>query len=128
LVLNPGFPTVYFATDSTGCITDTFFVAMHPPSICDLSVSESVTHNPFISIEPTADNSMLPIHWYGFNDQQVTLVVYSVFGQLITKQVLPNNQTEFNQWELPTVNLAKGSYFIQLSGSQSRAFIQFTHH
>jgi hypothetical protein len=71
---------------------------------------------------------MLPIHWYGFNDQQVTLVVYSVFGQLITKQVLPNNQTEFNQWELPTVNLAKGSYFIQLSGSQSRAFIQFTHH
>ena len=128
LVLTPSFPTVYFATDSTGCITDTFFVAMYPPSICDLSVSESVTHNPFISIEPTGDNSTLPIHWYGFKDQQVTLVVYSVFGQLITKQVLPNNQTEFNQWELPTVNLAKGSYFIQLSGSHSRAFIQFTHH
>lgn len=128
LVINPAFPTVYFATDSAGCITDTFFVAMYPPSICNLSVSEQIVNNPFISIEPTGDNSSLPIHWFGFNDTEVTLVVYSVFGQLITKEVLLNNPSDYNQWELPTSGLARGSYFIQLSGSKNRAFIQFTHH
>jgi hypothetical protein len=128
LVINPQFPTVYFATDSTGCITDTLFVEMFPPSICNLSVDESVLdNNPFIAIEPTDNSATLPIHWFGFEDEQVTLVVYSIFGQLITKEVLLNSPNEYNQWELPTIDLARGSYFIKLSGRKHRAFIQFTH-
>jgi acid phosphatase type 7 len=128
LVINPAFATMYFATDSTGCITDTFFVEMHPPSICNLSVSEWATNNPFIGIEAGENAATLPIHWFGFEDERVTLVVYSVFGQLISKEDLFNHPNEYNHWEIPTAGLAHGSYFIQLSGRHGRAFIQFTHH
>ncbi|HLP56968.1 MAG TPA: metallophosphoesterase family protein [Fluviicola sp.] len=128
LTITPQFATMYFATDSTGCITDTFFVEMYPPSVCNLSATELTVDKPFISVEPEENNGALPIHWFGFDDNKLTLVVYSVFGQLITKEVLFNQPGEYNHWEIPTTSLAHGSYFIQLSGLNNRAFIQFTHH
>ena len=124
ITINPAFSTMYIATDSSGCLIDTIFVEVVNSPDCNLSLIDSKGQKPSLLVQQVNNDSPISLIWNGFTGSEVTMTLYSIYGQLIDQQQLVNNPTK-NVWTSSMTNMAQGTYFIRMSDTQHQLIIQF---
>ncbi len=126
IVVPIAFSTMFIATDTNGCISDTFFVQLDNSSDCNLSASEWSTTKPTVYLTLWENSEKLPIGWKGFTSENIRLEIISVLGDLILDEILPNSFTG-NSFFLNTGPLSDQVYFIRVSDKEQSVITKYLH-
>lgn len=115
---NPIFNTTYYASDSLGCVSDTFNIVMKDLADCGVGIEEVLTSKVQLLNNqiPRGDNLQLLFSqdWLG---NEVKVQIISVNGQLIDETVLTNLT---GKHQVSTQNImSSGNYVIRIVGTDN---------
>jgi len=87
-------------------------------SDCNLTgVEEQLTLDSELKLFPNPANNQVEINWEGLKGHNCTIRIYTTNGQEVYNRVI---KTDCDTYNLNTLDLAKGMYFLELDNSQQR--------
>lgn len=119
--------TMYLASDTNGCIVDTFYVELDNSINCPgtAGISDQSTLTPKVWTNFWQDEQYIPIRWSGFNGNELNIEIWSIQGQLVHAEKTPNNPNKLLLIE--SNKLVSGTYLLKVSDQESTIFLKFLH-
>lgn len=119
--------TMYLASDTNGCIVDTFYVELDNSIECvsTTGLSNEVAVTPQVWTNSWHDEQVIPVRWSGFNGNELNLEVWSIQGQLIHSEIIGNNPNKLAL--IQANNMVSGTYLLRVSDNENTVFLKFLH-
>ncbi len=117
--------TMYLASDTNGCIVDTFYVELDNSINCTAGLLNESNVTPKVWTNSWQDNNYIPVRWSGFNGNELMIEVWSLQGQLIHSEKASNNSNK--QILIPADNAVSGTYILKVSDDESTVFLKILH-
>lgn len=119
--------TMYLASDTNGCIVDTFYVQLDNSPACNgtAGMTDLPVSAPKIWTHAWKDEHYVPVQWSGFKGEELTLEIWSVQGQLVYTEKVPNQAN--NLLLIESTKFLSGTYLLRASDSENTLFLKFLH-
>ncbi|TSJ46771.1 purple acid phosphatase family protein [Fluviicola chungangensis] len=119
--------TMYLASDTNGCIVDTFYVELVNTPACNgtAGITDLTVASPKVWTNAWLDEQYIPIQWSGFNGNELDIEIWSVQGQLIYSKTVPNDSNKLLLVE--AAKFLSGTYLLRASDLENTLFLKFLH-